>query len=142
MKKRFIFVSPLLLLEPLPTRDPAAAIEDDVPSLSGVEEVLRKRMCENSTRVFNFSEGILGMGGLSPFYPTRPKFSFDGADVRGVSFVVEGVENQEMGVVLGGETPNVEGSDVEVIPGDGTPSPKGLPPKSRRVLKILPRLKT
>ncbi|KAJ0570146.1 hypothetical protein HanHA300_Chr05g0174811 [Helianthus annuus] len=77
-KNQFLFVSPLLLSEPLPTRDLAAAIEDDVPPLSGVEEALWKHMYENSTRAFNFSEGILEMGGLSPFYPTRPKAFLNG----------------------------------------------------------------
>ncbi|KAF5791952.1 hypothetical protein HanRHA438_Chr09g0412391 [Helianthus annuus] len=130
-----------------------------------------KRMYENFTSAFNFPEGILAMGGLSPFYPNRPKaflngrvnYSFGGyfaqfcclgllhclfyysstcsfyvemslwslmqADVKGVSFVVEGVKNQEMGVVLRGEAPNVEGQDVEVVPGDGSPLLEGASPK-------------
>ncbi|MFS7955665.1 hypothetical protein Hanom_Chr07g00645321 [Helianthus anomalus] len=41
------------------------------------------------------------------------------ADVRGVSYVVEGVVNQEMYDVLGGEVPNAEGLNVEPVPGIG-----------------------
>ncbi|KAJ0514850.1 hypothetical protein HanHA300_Chr10g0374181 [Helianthus annuus] len=102
-KNHFIFISPLLLPKPLPIRDPAAAIEDDVPPMSGVEDALWRKMYEHSTWAFNFPEGILAMGGLSPFYPTCPRAFLDGremsfwnlmqADVRGVSFMVEGVEN-------------------------------------------------
>ncbi|MFS8027725.1 hypothetical protein Hanom_Chr16g01502111 [Helianthus anomalus] len=97
-------------------------------------------MYEHSTRAFNFPEGILAVGGLSLFYPTRSMAFFDGremslwslllADVRGVSYVLEGVINHEMGDVLGGEAPNAEGLHVEAVPWDGTPpleraSPKG-----------------
>ncbi|KAJ0694829.1 hypothetical protein HanPI659440_Chr15g0613251 [Helianthus annuus] len=139
-KNQFIFVSPLLLSEHLPARDPATVVEDDVPSLSSVEDALWKRMYENSTRAFNFPEGIIAMGGLNPFYPNRLKAFLNGremslwnlmhADVKGVKFVVDAVENQEMGVILGGEAPDVGGQDVEVVHGDWNPlfaeaSPKG-----------------
>ncbi|MFS7966126.1 hypothetical protein Hanom_Chr09g00770221 [Helianthus anomalus] len=33
-------------------------------------------MHENPTRTFTFPEGVLAMGGLSPFYPVRPKAFF------------------------------------------------------------------
>ncbi|KAM0037378.1 hypothetical protein Hdeb2414_s0013g00402511 [Helianthus debilis subsp. tardiflorus] len=126
----FIFVSPSMLFEPLPIRDPAAVIEDGVPPLSDTEGVLWSRMYEHSTRAFNFPEGILALGVLSPFYPTRPKALYKGrADYRGVSYVVEGVVNQEMGGVLGGGAPNVEGSNVELVLGEETPSLKGASPK-------------
>ncbi|KAF5781277.1 hypothetical protein HanRHA438_Chr11g0494601 [Helianthus annuus] len=51
------------------------------------------------------------------------------ADARGVSLVVEGVVNKEMGAVLGGEAPNVDGQNVEAVPGDGTHSLEGASPK-------------
>ncbi|KAM0044212.1 hypothetical protein Hdeb2414_s0010g00350581 [Helianthus debilis subsp. tardiflorus] len=77
-KNRFIFISPSMLSELLSIRDPAAAIEDDIPPLSATEDVLWRRMYEHSTRAFNFSEGILAMGGLSLFYPTHPRAFYDG----------------------------------------------------------------
>ncbi|KAM0016688.1 hypothetical protein Hdeb2414_s0028g00699431 [Helianthus debilis subsp. tardiflorus] len=139
-----------MLAEPLPIRDPVVVLEDGVPPLSATKDVLWRRMYEHSTRAFNFPEGILAMGGLSPFYPTRPKAFYEGigkfflfvvvlvgpyllrtfgtaclADCRGVSYVVEGVVNQEMGGVLGGGSPNVEGLKVELVLGEGTPSLEG-----------------
>ncbi|KAJ0755205.1 hypothetical protein HanPI659440_Chr09g0355281 [Helianthus annuus] len=75
-KCRFIFVSAAMLLEsPLP-KDLDAAIEDTIPTLSAAETVQWKRMCDNPTRAFTFSEGILAMGGLSPSYPVRPRAFF------------------------------------------------------------------
>ncbi|MFS8023582.1 hypothetical protein Hanom_Chr16g01453121 [Helianthus anomalus] len=76
-KNRFIFFSPALLFEPLPARDPATIIKDEVPSLSDVEASLWKLVCENPTRTFNFSEGILALGGLSHLYSSRPKAFLD-----------------------------------------------------------------
>ncbi|KAF5772918.1 hypothetical protein HanRHA438_Chr13g0593551 [Helianthus annuus] len=103
MENRFICVFPSLLPESLPARDPVAVIEDGVPPLSSDEEALWKLMYENSTRAFNFPEGILAIGDLSPFYPSCPKAFLKGkemslwnlmqTDVMGVSFVVKGVEN-------------------------------------------------
>ncbi|KAF5794679.1 hypothetical protein HanXRQr2_Chr08g0330851 [Helianthus annuus] len=72
-KNRFIFVSPSMIPKYLPLRDLAAAIDDGVPPLSAAEDVLWRKMFEHPTRAFNFPEGILAMGGLSPFYPIRPK---------------------------------------------------------------------
>ncbi|MFS7987018.1 hypothetical protein Hanom_Chr11g01017061 [Helianthus anomalus] len=70
------------------------------------------------------------MGGLSPFYLIHPKsfheskemtlWSLLQADCKGVSFLVEGVVNLEIGGVLGGSTPDVGGSVVGVV--EGTPS--------------------
>ncbi|MFS8027746.1 hypothetical protein Hanom_Chr16g01502341 [Helianthus anomalus] len=122
-KNRFIFVSPSLLSEPLSITDPVAAVKDGVPPFSGVEDALWRHMYEHSTRAFNFPEGILAVGEMS-------LWSLLLADVRGVSYVVEGVVNHEMGDVLGGEAPNAEGLHVEAVPWDGTPpleraSPKG-----------------
>ncbi|KAJ0569588.1 hypothetical protein HanHA300_Chr05g0167951 [Helianthus annuus] len=75
-KSRFIFVSAAMLPEsPLP-KDLDAAIEDVVPTLSAAETVQWKRMCENPTRAFTFSEGMLAMGGLSSSYPVRPRAFF------------------------------------------------------------------
>ncbi|MFS7999495.1 hypothetical protein Hanom_Chr12g01166861 [Helianthus anomalus] len=71
-KNRFILVSPSMVSEPLSVRDPASAIEDEVPSLLSIESSLWKLMCENPTRAFNFPEGVLAMGGLNPLYPRRP----------------------------------------------------------------------
>ncbi|KAM0036416.1 hypothetical protein Hdeb2414_s0014g00426101 [Helianthus debilis subsp. tardiflorus] len=56
-----------------PLRDAKAVIEDNIPVLSADEIVQWKRMHENPTRAFTFPEGILSVGGLSPFYPVRPK---------------------------------------------------------------------
>ncbi|KAL9999300.1 hypothetical protein Hdeb2414_s0008g00269861 [Helianthus debilis subsp. tardiflorus] len=138
-KNRFIFVSPSLLSEPLSITDPVAAIKDGVPHFSSVENALWRHMYEHSTHAFNFPEGILAMGGRSLFYPTRPMAFFDGremslwsllqANVRGVSYVVEGVVNHEMGDVLGGEAPNAEGLHVEAVLGDGLLPLRGLPLK-------------
>ncbi|KAM0040501.1 hypothetical protein Hdeb2414_s0012g00394701 [Helianthus debilis subsp. tardiflorus] len=177
-KNQFIFVSNSLLYEPLPARDPVATIEDDVPPLFSAEKALWKLMCENPTCAFDFPEGILAMGGLSPFYPSRPKaflggngesftkssqgFQLDSfclcypgicflcsdvlvnlmqADVKGVSFVIEGIENQELGVDPRDEVPCVEGHEVEVIPGDGTPLFQGPSPKSSKGSQNSPHVK-
>ncbi|KAJ0770047.1 hypothetical protein HanPI659440_Chr07g0252611 [Helianthus annuus] len=59
-----------------PLGDPKAAIEDSVSVLSADEIVQWKRMHENPTRAFTFPEGVLAMGGLSPFYSVRPKAFF------------------------------------------------------------------
>ncbi|KAM0065651.1 hypothetical protein Hdeb2414_s0003g00117141 [Helianthus debilis subsp. tardiflorus] len=75
-KSRFIFVSAAMIPESPPLRDAKAAIEDNVPILSADEIVQWKRMYENRTRAFTFSEGILAMLGLSPFYSVRPKAFF------------------------------------------------------------------
>ncbi|KAJ0686885.1 hypothetical protein HanOQP8_Chr11g0420681 [Helianthus annuus] len=72
-KNRFIFVLPSLVPESLPLRDPATIINDGIPALSAAETMLWKKMYEHPTRAFNFLEGILAMGGLSPLYPIRPK---------------------------------------------------------------------
>ncbi|KAJ0715737.1 hypothetical protein HanPI659440_Chr13g0504801 [Helianthus annuus] len=67
-KSRFIFVSAAMIPESPPLRDAEAAIEDSIPILSADEIIQWKRMYENPTRAFTFSEGILAMGGggLSP----------------------------------------------------------------------------
>ncbi|KAM0024389.1 hypothetical protein Hdeb2414_s0022g00615211 [Helianthus debilis subsp. tardiflorus] len=75
-KSRFIFVSAAMIPESPPRRDAKAAIKDSVPILSADEIVQWKRMYENPTRAFTFSEGILAMGGLSPFYSVQPKAFF------------------------------------------------------------------
>ncbi|KAJ0869594.1 hypothetical protein HanRHA438_Chr11g0490831 [Helianthus annuus] len=54
-------------------RDAKVVIEDNIPVLSAEEIFQWKRMYENPTRAFTFHEGILAMGGLSPFYSVRPK---------------------------------------------------------------------
>ncbi|KAJ0691874.1 hypothetical protein HanPI659440_Chr15g0579761 [Helianthus annuus] len=93
-KSRFIFVSAAMISESPPLRDPKAAIEDNVPILSANEIVQWKRMYENQTMAFTFSEGILGMAGLSPLYPRffRVEMTLWGllqGDFRDVKFVVE-----------------------------------------------------
>ncbi|KAJ0485002.1 hypothetical protein HanLR1_Chr14g0525611 [Helianthus annuus] len=75
-KCRFIFVSAAMLPESPVPKDLDAAIEDVVPTLSASETVQWKRMCDNPTRAFTFSEGMLAMGGLSPSYPVRPRAFF------------------------------------------------------------------
>ncbi|KAF5785437.1 hypothetical protein HanXRQr2_Chr10g0428661 [Helianthus annuus] len=75
-KSKFIFVSAAMIPKSPPLRDAKAAIEDSVPILSADEIVQWKRMYENPTRAFTFPEGVLAMGGLSPFYSVRPKAFF------------------------------------------------------------------
>ncbi|MFS7979346.1 hypothetical protein Hanom_Chr10g00926261 [Helianthus anomalus] len=100
-KSRFIFVSATMMSEsPLP-RDVDTPIKDVVPTISANETIQWKRMHENPTTAFTFSEGILAMGGggVSPSYPVRPKaffgkkviyfFLFWG-DSKDVRFVVNG----------------------------------------------------
>ncbi|KAJ0434405.1 hypothetical protein HanOQP8_Chr17g0667051 [Helianthus annuus] len=43
-KNRFIFVSPSMILESLPLRDPATAVDDGVPALLAAEDVLWRKM--------------------------------------------------------------------------------------------------
>ncbi|KAJ0795932.1 hypothetical protein HanPI659440_Chr04g0156221 [Helianthus annuus] len=113
-KNKFIFISPNMLHEPLVPRDPSTAIEDDVPSVSVACDPLWKLMCENPTRAFNFPEGILVMGGVSPLSPRRPKAILDGGDAKGVVFVYED-EDGDL----------VEDPKVNAVPDSGTPFPKG-----------------
>ncbi|MFS7934092.1 hypothetical protein Hanom_Chr05g00387521 [Helianthus anomalus] len=75
-KSRFIFVSAAMIPKSPPMRDTEAAIKDSILVLSADEIVQWKRMYENPTRAFTFSEGILAMGGLSPSYSVRPKAFF------------------------------------------------------------------
>ncbi|KAJ0694499.1 hypothetical protein HanPI659440_Chr15g0609491 [Helianthus annuus] len=139
-KNRFIFVSPCRISESLPLRDPTTTIDDSVPALSTAETVLWKKMYEHPTRAFHFLEGILAMGGggLSPLYPICPKAFHENkemslwnllqADCKGISFVVEGVVNPEMGGLLGGGTADVGGAAraTEVTPCAKEGSPEGL----------------
>ncbi|MFS7947424.1 hypothetical protein Hanom_Chr06g00548121 [Helianthus anomalus] len=102
-KNRFIFVYPSMISDSLPLRDPVAVKEDGVPPLSATEDMFWRKMYEHHKRAFNFPEGILAIGGLSPFYLVRPKAFYERKAIYcGVSYVVEGVVNQEMGGVLGG----------------------------------------
>ncbi|KAF5757052.1 hypothetical protein HanRHA438_Chr17g0832021 [Helianthus annuus] len=102
-KSRFIFVSAAMMLESPPLRDPKAAIEDSVPVLSANEIVQWKRVLENPTRAFTFPEGVLAMGGLSPFYSVWPK-TFIGK---------KGVEKKVLeGSVQAGDSA-IEGKDEE-----------------------------
>ncbi|KAJ0688689.1 hypothetical protein HanRHA438_Chr11g0494031 [Helianthus annuus] len=117
-KSRFIFVSAAMIPESPPLRDAKAAIDDSVPILSADEIVQWKRMYKNPTRAFTFSEGILAMGGLSPFYSVRPKAFFGKkemtlwgllqGDSRDVKFVVD--DKVEPGLSRGVETRVTEGS--------------------------------
>ncbi|KAF5759817.1 hypothetical protein HanXRQr2_Chr16g0745951 [Helianthus annuus] len=77
-KNMFIFVSPSLIFESLPLRDPATVIDDSVPHLSAAKVVLWRKMYEHPIRAFNFPKGVLAMGGLSPLYPIRPKAFYEG----------------------------------------------------------------
>ncbi|MFS7890260.1 hypothetical protein Hanom_Chr00s000016g01616631 [Helianthus anomalus] len=135
-KNRFIFVSASMLPESPPLRDPKTSINDSVPVLSTNETVLWKRMCENPTRAYNFPEGVLAMGGLSPLYYVRPKAYFGKKemtlwgllqeDCRGNKFMVGDVVNPEMGKVLEG-TPSGKGSFVYIrgsgVTGKGEKTP-------------------
>ncbi|KAJ0710135.1 hypothetical protein HanOQP8_Chr09g0308731 [Helianthus annuus] len=82
-KSLFIFVSAAMIPESPLLRDPKAAIEESVMVLFADEIVQWKRMHENPTRAFTFPEGVLSMGGLSPFYSVRPKAFFGKKDVCG-----------------------------------------------------------
>ncbi|KAJ0788498.1 hypothetical protein HanPI659440_Chr05g0192421 [Helianthus annuus] len=75
---------------------------------------------------FQLPSGHIGNGRFELFYPSRLKAflggnseSFAGCcffcsvGILGVSFVVEGIENQEMGVVPWDGVPRVEGQEVE-----------------------------
>ncbi|KAM0037061.1 hypothetical protein Hdeb2414_s0014g00433771 [Helianthus debilis subsp. tardiflorus] len=113
-KSRFIFVSAAMLPEsPLP-EDLDAAIEDVVPTLSAVETVQWKQMCENPTRAFTFSEGMLAMGGLSPSYPVRPRAFFGKKEItlwrllQGDSKDVKYVVDNEVDPRLNAENPSDE----------------------------------
>ncbi|KAJ0625293.1 hypothetical protein HanPI659440_Chr01g0000091 [Helianthus annuus] len=96
-----------MIHESSPLRDPKAVIDDSVPAFSAAEPVLWKKMYEHPTRAFNFPEGILAMGSMSPLYPVRPKayhekkemsfWSLLQADFKGVSFVVGGIVKLKYG---------------------------------------------
>ncbi|KAM0043535.1 hypothetical protein Hdeb2414_s0010g00342401 [Helianthus debilis subsp. tardiflorus] len=99
-KSKFIFVSATMIPESPPLRDAEAAIEDSVPIFSADEIIQWKRMYENLTRAFTFSEGILAIGGLSPSYSVRPKAFFwqkraDFLEVTGVSVQAGGSASVE-----------------------------------------------
>ncbi|KAJ0854259.1 hypothetical protein HanRHA438_Chr14g0660661 [Helianthus annuus] len=131
-KSRFIFVSAAMMPEsPLP-RDVDAPIEDDVPTLSANKTVQWKRMYENPTRAFTFSEGILAMGGLSPSYSVRPQAFFEltlwrllQGDYKDVQFVVNGEVvpglNRSRVVPVAGGSAQAGGS-AAVEGGEGTSS--------------------
>ncbi|KAM0057699.1 hypothetical protein Hdeb2414_s0005g00161411 [Helianthus debilis subsp. tardiflorus] len=122
-KNRFIFVSAAMLLESPTLRDPKASIDKSVPVLSANDTVLWKRMHENTTRAYNFPEGVLAMGGPSPLYSVRLKAYFGKkemtlwgllqGDCRGIKFMVGDVVNPEMGHVLERKAPR-KGSFVYV----------------------------
>ncbi|KAF5769250.1 hypothetical protein HanRHA438_Chr14g0656731 [Helianthus annuus] len=78
-KNKFIFISPAMLPEPLRSRDPSATIEVEAPPVSAADGPLWKLMCENHTHAFNFSKGILALGGLNPLSLCRPKVILDRA---------------------------------------------------------------
>ncbi|KAM0009292.1 hypothetical protein Hdeb2414_s0093g00789681 [Helianthus debilis subsp. tardiflorus] len=89
-KSRFIFVSAAMIPESPPLRDAKAPIEYNVPILPTDEIVQWKRMYENPTRAFTFPEGVLAMGGLSPFYSVRPKSFFGKKGIPCSWKVIEG----------------------------------------------------
>ncbi|MFS8035235.1 hypothetical protein Hanom_Chr17g01590671 [Helianthus anomalus] len=86
-KSRFIFVYVTMMPESPPLRDPKASTEDSIPVLSADEIVQWKRMYENPTRAFTFPEGVLAMGGLSPFYSVRPRAFFGKKVISSIGFV-------------------------------------------------------
>ncbi|MFS8001755.1 hypothetical protein Hanom_Chr13g01194121 [Helianthus anomalus] len=160
-KNRFIFVSSSMIPESPPLRDPKATINDSVPVLYANETVLWKRMYEHPTRAYSFPEGILAMGGLSPLCSVRPKAYFGKkkgsllfaslqcllimpwfvvlfsvqSSLVGISFVVGGVVNLEMGSVLEGKTPDV-GSSATAGMGEKTPSGEGDSSEGAKALKV------
>ncbi|MFS7918989.1 hypothetical protein Hanom_Chr03g00207651 [Helianthus anomalus] len=126
-RSQFIFVSAAMIPESPPPRDVEATIEDNVPTLSADETVQWKRVCENLTRAFTFSEGILAMGGLSPSYSVRPRafFGKKKGDSRDVKFVVgDEVEpglNRDVEMQVAGGSVQA-GVPVVVEEGEGTSS--------------------
>ncbi|MFS8018874.1 hypothetical protein Hanom_Chr15g01397261 [Helianthus anomalus] len=127
-KSRFIFVSTAMIPESPQLRDAKDAIEDNIPILSTDEIVQWKHMYENPTRAFTFSEEILAMGGLSPFYSVRPKaFSGKKWDSRDVKFVVD--DKVEPGLKRGVEMKvtggSVQAGDSVAVEGDGGASSDG-----------------
>ncbi|KAJ0595867.1 hypothetical protein HanRHA438_Chr04g0160291 [Helianthus annuus] len=123
-KSRFIFVSVAMIPEVPPLRDLKAAIEDSVPVLSADEIVQWKRMHENPTRAFTFPEGVLAMGGLSPFYSVRPKAFFR---KKGIPLPLDLLQMTLWGLLQGGCR------DVKFMVGD-----KVKPSMSRGVEKKVP----
>ncbi|KAM0042215.1 hypothetical protein Hdeb2414_s0011g00375461 [Helianthus debilis subsp. tardiflorus] len=79
---------------PLLYRDPSRTIEDEAPSVSVANGPLWKLMCENPTCAFNFFEGLLAMGELSPvsscYAGQMSMWNLLYADVMGVSFLYDG----------------------------------------------------
>ncbi|MFS8018333.1 hypothetical protein Hanom_Chr15g01390851 [Helianthus anomalus] len=118
----FIFVSASLIQESPPLRDPKAFIDNSVPTLSANETVLWKRKYEHPIRAFKLLEGILAMGGLSPFYLVRLKAYCD---------------KKDMGNVLEGKTPDV-GSSAATEEVEKTPSSEGGSQRGPRVLRTPP----
>uniref|UniRef100_A0A251TNS5 Transposase (putative) gypsy type domain-containing protein n=1 Tax=Helianthus annuus TaxID=4232 RepID=A0A251TNS5_HELAN len=111
-KSRFIFVSTAMIPESPPPRDAEAAIEDSIPALSVAETVQWKRVCENPTRAFTFSEGILAMGGLSPSYSVHPR-AFFGKKELTLWRLLQG-DSRDVKFVVGDEVEPGLNRDVEV----------------------------
>ncbi|KAJ0806355.1 hypothetical protein HanPI659440_Chr02g0088561 [Helianthus annuus] len=113
---RFIFVSAAMMPESQPLRDAKAVIEDNVPVLSADEIVQWKRMHENPTRDITFPEGVLALGGLSPFYPSSlvpflcrdDPVGFTAGDCKDVKFMVG--DKIELSMSRGTEKKVPEGS--------------------------------
>ncbi|KAF5808990.1 hypothetical protein HanXRQr2_Chr04g0151861 [Helianthus annuus] len=143
-KCRFIFVSAAMLPESPVPKDLDAAIEDVVPTLSASETVQWKRMCDNPTRAFTFSEGMLAMGGLSPSYPVRPRAFFGKKEItlwrllqgdsKDVKYVVDDEVDPRLnaevqvtgGFVQAGGSAALGGSEED--PSGGDESSPDLPP--------------
>ncbi|KAJ0815742.1 hypothetical protein HanPI659440_Chr00c39g0740101 [Helianthus annuus] len=135
-KSRFIFVSAAMIPKSPPLRDAKAVIEDSVPVLSADEIVQWKRMYENPTRAFTFPEGVLAMGGLSPFDSVRPKAFFGKkGDCKDVKFMVgdkiepgmsRGVERKVPESFVRAGDSAAEGKDEEGFSSEKEDSPSSL----------------
>ncbi|MFS7972999.1 hypothetical protein Hanom_Chr09g00851411 [Helianthus anomalus] len=140
-KCRFIFVSAAMLPESPVPKDLDTAIEDAIPTLSASETIQWKRMCDNPTRAFTFSEGMLAMGGLSPSYPVRPRAFFGKkgislllGDSKDVKYVVDDEVDPRLNaeVQVAGESVQAGGSVAlggsEEDPSGGEESSPGSSP--------------
>ncbi|MFS7970166.1 hypothetical protein Hanom_Chr09g00817831 [Helianthus anomalus] len=122
-KSRFIFVSEAMISGSPPQRDVEATIKDNIPALSDDEIVQWKRMYENPSRAFTFSEGILAMGGLSPSYSILPR-AFFGKKEMTLWRLLQG-DSRDVKFVVGDEVEPSLNQDVEMQVARGSVQARG-----------------
>ncbi|MFS7970171.1 hypothetical protein Hanom_Chr09g00817891 [Helianthus anomalus] len=119
----FIFVSEAMISGSPPQRDVEATIKDNIPALSDDEIVQWKRMYENPSRAFTFSEGILAMGGLSPSYSILPR-AFFGKKEMTLWRLLQG-DSRDVKFVVGDEVEPSLNQDVEMQVARGSVQARG-----------------